>query len=110
MQFRDLDNEICWLSTTTDISVAASINIDLVVSNNAGNFDPGDFISVGYMVDGVEVTNTFLDDVDLDASTSSNINITGISGTSLVLKVCFLNNAGAERYYLDVVLLQTPRI
>ncbi|MEO1447875.1 MAG: lamin tail domain-containing protein [Bacteroidota bacterium] len=111
LEARDVDNEVCFQSSAIDISSAGSVDISIDFSET-GTHETSDYIDVILIVDGVETqipsfnglgdaSHTLVDDFAPFTLTE-----TGISGSSLVIKVCFLNGAGSERYRMDNVLVE----
>ena len=118
LSFRDTDgtNGVFWNSEAIDISSASGpVSFQLTVSNNSGGFETGDFINVSYSVDGGTTFNLIqnwngLGDANTtilgesngqDWSTSETILQSGITGTSLLIRVQVKNNASAEQFFLD---------
>ena len=119
--FRDVDGAMIWLSESIDISAAtAPVNFELTASNNNGGFETSDFYDVFYSVDGGaftlvedwnglaggDTTHTIIGEVGgADWATSETIQVTGLSGNTLQIRVEATNNSGAEQFFLDNVVV-----
>ena len=113
--FRDVDGDAIWQSQAIDISGASGpVTFSLEASNNAGGFEATDYYDVYYQVDGGgytlipnwnglgDATHTILGEVGgVDWSTTETITQSGITGSTLEIRVVALNNAGAEEFFID---------
>ncbi len=117
--FRDIDGPLQWNSEMIDISSAtAPVSFQLTASNNAGGFETSDFYDVYYSLDSgpfVLVSNwnnlgdashTIIGETGgVDWSTIEDIQISGLSGNTLQIRVQAVNNSGAEEFFLDNVIV-----
>ncbi len=117
--FRDVDGPLQWNSELIDISSAtAPVSFQLTASNNAGGFETSDFYDVYYSVDSgpfVLVSNwnnlgdashTIIGETGgVDWATVEDIQISGLSGNTLQIRVEAINNSGAEEFFLDNVIV-----
>ena len=116
LEARDIDQIICFESEAVDISgyVSATVSFDLFED---GDLEVGDFVDIILTVDGFEQTITnymglgsadhsltgdLPDDDDFQAVTFTS----EVSGSSLVINICMINNAGTEQFSLDNVLVE----
>ncbi|PTX59270.1 putative secreted protein (Por secretion system target) [Kordia periserrulae] len=115
--FRDTDGAggVTWESELINISAATSpVTFQLTASNNAGGFETSDFYNVYYSVDGGPftliadwnglgdaTTTIFGEKGGVDWGTVETISQSGISGSTLQIRVQALINASAEQFFLD---------
>ncbi len=113
MEARDTDGEVVWLTEAVDISAAGNVNVTVNVSEN-GTHEPEDYFDFYYSIDGgafVRVENyngqgdashTLIDDF-----TSVAMSVDVGSGSTLVIKLAMLNNAGTEYIRFDDVVVSS---
>lgn len=107
--FGDIDEEICWLSPVMDISLGGA-NISLSADVSYTGFDASDFLDVEYKVDGgawvvvnPNATNHTISGMSGGLTGSQTVTQSGISGSTLQVRVCTDFNATAENFTLDNV-------
>ncbi len=101
---RDIDGQITepiggaiWLTETIDISGYSDIGITIDISSSGG-FEGDDFIKASYQIDGGTITE--FGNIQTPPTT---FEVTGLSGSSLVVYVEADNGAGTEYYRFDNV-------
>lgn len=108
LEGRDVDEIVCFESPEIDISGAPSVNFSVDLSES-GTHESSDFIDITLFVDDVPVniddylgmgsaTRTIVDDFS-----PLTVFQTGISGSTLQIQICVLNNAGSEYLRIDNV-------
>ncbi len=109
---RDIDGEFVF--TTPSINISGCLSTDFSIDfSETGNHEPSDYINVEYSTDGGvtytlitnwaglgDATHTLIDDF-----TSTNLNITGLTGSSLILRISFSNNTGSEYLSMDNIVI-----
>lgn len=119
--FRDTDGSggVIWESESIDISSATgSVSFQLTASNNSGGFETADFYDVYYSIDGGSfmliqnwnslgnATHTILGKISgVDWNSVETILQSGLSGSTLQIRVQALNNAATEQFFLDDILV-----
>ena len=116
LEARDLDSEICFESPTIDISGFDSVNITMVVSEQ-GDLEATDYVDVWIVIDGD--SNLLLDlpfssnghslvgDIPTDLDWEQAIvTSTGLTGDSVKLIVCAMNNSSSEYIGFDSILVE----
>ena len=116
LEVQDTDQIICFLSDPIDISDFLSVTVSMDIFEN-GDLEVGDFVNVSFIVDGVEqpianymglgsadhtLTGDLPDDNDFEAVTLTS----ELSGSSLVISICAMNNAGTEQFSIDNVVVE----
>ncbi len=105
---RDTDGPLVFTTENINISTCTSVDFSIDFSES-GTFELSDYINVEYSTDGGTnftlitnwmglgtLTNTIIDDF-----APTTVTVTGLTGTSLVLRITFENNAGTELYMMD---------
>ena len=104
--FQDTDTEVCFMTSTIDISgcTTSDFTVDL---SELGTMEATDYVDVNLMVDGVsnpipnwlglgDASHTLIDDF-----TATTVSQTGIVGSTIVVQICVMNNAGTEQTLID---------
>jgi len=121
LESQDLDAEVCFETTTIDISGLMDVYFSVNVRDQ-GDHEASDYVDVSYIVDGVETlipnwmmagsaTHTLIGDIQLGGAPNDadwiNTTVTeeDINGLTFSLKVCMLNNAGSENMTIDDVMI-----
>ncbi|MBX2928523.1 MAG: hypothetical protein KF852_11855, partial [Saprospiraceae bacterium] len=104
----DLDVEVCWESPLINLGSGTMFSVDLAWNQ----FDPEDYINVLYSIDGgsyVQVSNKAgggagtIQYTTTDNSGSMNVSQTGLSGSSIQIRICGVSNSENEQFSLDNV-------
>ena len=107
---QDTDTEVCFLSEVIDISSITSVDFSVYVEER-GTHESTDFVDITLIVDGTPVmipnwmglgdgSHTLIDDFN-----STTVSLAGISGNSIQIEICVMNNAGTEDIDIDNVTL-----
>ncbi len=108
----DTDNEVCWNGPTLYISTAGAVSLSVDISEGGTDIEPDDYIDVEYKVDGgdfITLTTAFssgghsiIGDLP-DAGDFGNATVTasGITGDSLLIRICVDQNGAAETILID---------
>ena len=107
---RDLDGDAIWETESIDIPSSSSLSFSLNLTEE-GDLEGSDHVDVAYSTDGGSTFTTITDWKGKgDGShtlvgnwTDATVTKSGLSGTSLVLRVTMENNAGTEDIRLDDV-------
>lgn len=99
MEGRDLDGEIAWQSSPINISAHADVSISVSVSE-VGDLESADYVETYYSLDGSP--DVLVDRSSDDFGTAAH-SVGMLYGTSLVVKVKMMNNAGTESLCFDDV-------
>jgi hypothetical protein len=110
LEFQDTDAEVCFTSSLIDISGCTSTDFMVSISE-AGTMEAADYVDVNLIIDGVsnpitnfmgmgDATHTLVDDF-----TSTTVTQNGIVGSTLVIEICVMNNAGSEQHFLDNIMV-----
>jgi len=108
-QVQDADGDVVWETASIDISGSRSAAFQLVL-DQAGDMENSDYVDVAYSVDGGGFT-TITDYNGLGDSqhtlagnwSETSVELAGIQGSSLAIRVTFNNSAGSEDFFLDDV-------
>lgn len=114
LRAEDIDAEFCWISPTLDIDVGGNVSISADVTWNAYD-DPSDYIDLEYSIDGggftqvANIQSGLTSDHTVDGGVvsggngagSTTLSISGLSGNTLDLRVCFDHNSISEASTLD---------
>ncbi len=104
----DLDVEVCWESPLIDLGGGTMLSVDLAWNQ----FDPEDYINVLYSIDGgnyVQVPNKAgggagtIQYTTSNNSGSMNVSQAGLSGSTIQIQICGVNNSNNEQFSLDNV-------
>jgi hypothetical protein len=104
----DLDVAVCWESPLIDLGSGTMFSVDLAWNQ----FDPEDYINVLYSIDGgsyIQVPNKAgggagtIQYTTLDNSGSMNVSQAGLSGSTIQIQICGVNNTNNEQFSLDNV-------
>ncbi|WP_353778365.1 choice-of-anchor J domain-containing protein [Winogradskyella sp. 3972H.M.0a.05] len=105
LEGRDLDGEAIWFSPSIDISTYTSVDFSMDISENGGlgndTLENGDTVTIEYRIDGgawTEASTNGSVSNDYDPFVASQ---TGLSGSTLELRVRMENGSGNERQRLD---------
>jgi hypothetical protein len=99
MQVDDPDQEICWFSPTLNISAAGTVSISVDVSQSGG-LESTDYIRGEYSLDG----GSFIPfETQSGAFAATQLNVSGLSGTTLRIRICAFTNGGGEQIFFDNV-------
>ena len=107
---QDTDTEICFLSQVINISSLVSADFSVLIAER-GTHEATDFVDVTIIVDGTPMlipnwmglgdpSHTLVDDFN-----STTVMATGITGSTLQIQICVMNNAGTEDIDIDDVLV-----
>ncbi len=99
MEVQDPDQELCWVSPLLNIASAGVVSIAIDVSQ-AGGLDAGDYIRGEYSLNGAGFT---VFETQSGAFATTQLNTSGLSGTTLTVRVCALTNGGGEQIFFDNV-------
>ena len=108
--FQDTDTEICFTSTIIDISACVTSDFSVYVSE-IGTLESTDYVDVNLIVDGVSnpiINFNGLGDAMhslIDNFTAATVTQTGIVGSTIVVEICVMNNAGTEQILLDNIMV-----
>ncbi len=105
LEGRDLDGFLCFVTSTIDISSVAFAGFSLDISHQdqaIEELEAQDELEVSYSVDGgpFVTVQTIAGNI---AGNATTVDDSGISGSTLVIQVCFKNNNKDELYRLDNV-------
>ena len=113
---QDVDQELCFLTQEIDISNYTDVSFSIDIFEN-GDHEASDYVDVTLIVDGTPMlitnwnglgsaTHTLVGDIPDDGDwVSTTVTQSGITGSTLQIQVCVLNNAGSEDIILDNVLV-----
>ena len=111
LEAKDLDGEFCFETEVIDISGVSDI-ITTINLSESGNHENTDYVDVYYNLDnagfvliedwngGGSTTHTLINDYD-----SESIDIC-LSGSSLIIRICIINDANTELDRIDRVLVE----
>ncbi len=105
---RDTDGPLIFTTENINISTCTSVDFSIDLSES-GTFETSDYINVEYSTDGGTTFTLITDWMGLGTLTNTinddfaptTVTVTGLTGTSLVLRITFNNNAGTEYYNMD---------
>ncbi len=102
---RDIDGDAIWLSPSIDITgfVGVSFSLDAVED---GTMESSDIFNTEYRIDGGAWTTATTNGSLSDDFTAATVSQTGLSGSSLEIRVTMNNGAGSEYHRLDNILVQ----
>lgn len=106
LEFQDTDTEVCFMTSTIDISACTTSDFTIDISE-LGTMEATDYVDVNLIIDGVsnpignwmglgDASHTLIDDF-----TATTVTQTGIVGSSIVVQICAMNNAGTEQFLID---------
>jgi len=116
LEAQDTDGIICFESDPIDISAYDSVEISALLSE-VGDLESSDFFDVILWLDGSEnlltnyqnlgsVTHTLVGDKPNDEDFGEVEIKESLSGNTLILKICFKNNAGTEQLRIKQVKVE----
>ncbi|MEM7656648.1 MAG: lamin tail domain-containing protein [Bacteroidota bacterium] len=116
LEAQDTERVVCFESASIDISSFTSVDVSVDVVEN-GDHEAADFVDVILVVDGVEnlitnfnglgsATHTLVGDIPDDGDFGSATVTGAATGSSLVVKICLINNAGSEQITLDNIVVE----
>ncbi|GAB4413500.1 MAG: hypothetical protein OHK0039_20460 [Bacteroidia bacterium] len=117
LEAKDAESEVCFLSTVIDISGVGSASFSVSIVED-GDHEPTDYVDVILIVDGNEqlianwnnrgsATHTLVGDIPDDGDFLSEVvTANGITGSTLQIKICVVNNAASELFRIDNVLVE----
>jgi hypothetical protein len=109
---RDLDGPAIWETDAIDIAGCTGVQFSLLATES-GTMESLDYFDVYYNIDGAgwtrvpnwntkgDANHTLIDDF-----TSETVSVTGLSGSTIQIRVIMMNNAGTEYIRLDDVLIE----
>ncbi|MEM7575614.1 MAG: HYR domain-containing protein, partial [Bacteroidota bacterium] len=118
---QDVGAEVCFLSEVIDISAYSSVDFSVFVDED-GDHEDLDYVDISLIVDGGtpslipnwmmfgDASHTLTGDNPTDADfDTTTVTQTGLSGGTLQIQICVLNNAGPEMIFFDdITLTGTP--
>lgn len=102
---RDIDGDAIWLSPSIDITGYTGVSFTLEAAE-AGTMEPSDIFNTEYRIDGGTWTSATTNGSLNDDFTSATVSQTGLSGSSLEIRVTMNNGAGTEYHRLDDIVVQ----
>lgn len=102
---RDIDGDASWLSPSIDISAYTNVSFSLDAVED-GTMEASDIFVTEYRIDGGAWTQASTNGSLNDDFTSATVSESGLSGSSLEIRVTMNNGAGTEYHRLDNVLVQ----
>jgi len=99
MQVDDPDQEVCWISPALNIATAGAVSIAIDVSQTGG-LESSDYIRGDYSLNGGAFT-TF--GTQSGAFAATQLSASGLTGTTLSIRVCALTNGNGEQIFFDNV-------
>lgn len=113
LEAQDLDSELCFTTSTIDVSTTSSLDFDLLAAE-LGTHEATDYIDISYIIDGVSTTvpnylgngnasHTLIDDFTSITVSLDNIDVSAAS--SFALEICLFNNAGTEQLQIDDIAI-----
>ena len=114
---RDLDAEVCFVSTTFDISGHTDILLTTMIAEDS-DMEVADYVDVKYIVDGVSTTiinfdglgsptHTYTGDVPDDEDfMSSTLTQMIPDGNMLEIQICMFNGANTEAWLINEVKVE----
>ncbi len=99
LQVDDPDQELCWVSPTLNIAAAGAVSISVDVSQTGG-LESGDFVKGEYSLNGGAFVQF---GIQSGAFAATQLTVAGLSGTTLVIRICAMTNAGGEQIFIDNV-------
>lgn len=105
----DTDGEVCWVSPELDISNAdGDVSITVVVLAELGSLEDSDYVEAEYSLDGGPFTSFGFaqNDFGIDLFFS----VTGLSGSTLVIRVCGATNDNNESIFFDGIWVPTEGV
>ena len=92
--------ELIWISEPIDISGGIPVKISIYTRSSGTGLDPPDYLRMTYQVDGGDELEFFRDYDDYGTNTPS---VSGVLGSSLVIRVYTFTSATDEYYVFDNV-------
>jgi len=117
LKFEDVDEEVCWRSPLLDIS--GSGPVDFEIPFLAIGYDTDDYINVSYIVDGgseVVLPNQFgggagtVQYFGSRLTISETVTASGITGNTLMIRVCVDHNSTVEEVRIDDIFVPTAGV
>ncbi|MCD2257655.1 T9SS type A sorting domain-containing protein [Psychroserpens luteolus] len=106
LESRDLDGESIWFSPSIDISDFTDVEFTIDASeNNPNTLENNDIVTTQYRIDNGLWINASTNDVLINDYGNVIISQSGLNGSSLEIRVIFINNAGNERQRIDNILV-----
>lgn len=107
----DLNQEICWLSPTLNISGVSNVSFDCDITY--AGFDGPDYLDVEYSIDGgafMQISNiagggthTIEHSTSNNNGTENDVGASNLNGSTLQIRVCCIVSASTENFTLDNV-------
>ncbi len=111
---QDLDNEVCFETSTINISSYPAVNFSLDLSES-GDMESDDYVDVEYRINGGSWTMVPNWDGDGNGSHTLNddwgsntVSLNGLSGNTLQIRVCVVNYSSTENHIIDNVVVSAP--
>src|SRR5690606_18971358 len=98
IQVDDPDQEICWISPTLNIGAAGAVSIAIDVSQSG--LETSDYVRGDYSLNGGGFV-TF--ETQSGAFAATQLNTSGLTGTTLSIRVCAFTNGAGDQIYIDNV-------
>ena len=95
-QAEDTDNEVCWVSPTLDISAPGAVSISVFASEQ-DNLEPDDYIRAEYSLNGGPFVQFGYQADDFPSGTRT-FTVSGLTGNTLVIRICVDVNGEAIRF------------
>ena len=102
---RDIDGNAIWQSKSINISGFSNVSFSLSAVE-AGGMESSDIFNTEYRIDGGTWTTAGTNGNLNDDFTSATVSQTGLSGSTLEIRVTMNNGAGAEYHRLDDILVE----
>ena len=102
---RDIDGNAIWQSKSINISGFSNVSFSLSAVE-AGGMESSDIFNTEYRIDGGTWTPADTNGSLNDDFTSATVSQTGLSGSTLEIRVTMNNGAGTEYHRLDDILVQ----
>lgn len=102
---RDIDGNAIWLSPSISITGYTNVSFSLDASED-GTMEAGDIFNTEYRIDGGVWTSATINGSLNDDFTSASVQQTGLTGSTLEIRVTMNNGAGAEYHRLDDILVE----
>ena len=102
---RDIDGNAIWQSKSINISGFSNVSFSLSAVE-AGGMESSDIFNTEYRIDGGTWTTAGTNGNLNDDFTSATVSQTGLSGSTLEIRVTMNNGAGTEYHRLDDILVQ----
>jgi hypothetical protein len=102
---RDIDGNAIWQSKSINISGFSNVSFSLSAVE-AGGMESSDIFNTEYRIDGGTWTTAGTNGNLNDDFTSATVSQTGLSGSTLEIRVTMNNGAGTEYHRLDDILVE----